>query len=102
MLYAAHDNANVTLLKALDRFCLPPAAACQRHHRSHVSHDRADATVSRLRAPCTAGSAMDAASGCLAAGGDPSLNAMLRDTVSLTVLRAGYKVNVIPEHAEPR
>ncbi len=28
------------------------------------------------------------------------LNAMLRDTVSLTVLRAGYKVNVIPEQAE--
>jgi acetylornithine deacetylase/succinyl-diaminopimelate desuccinylase-like protein len=31
---------------------------------------------------------------------DPALNAMLRDTVSLTVLRAGYKVNVIPERAE--
>jgi acetylornithine deacetylase/succinyl-diaminopimelate desuccinylase-like protein len=31
---------------------------------------------------------------------DPSLNAMLRDTVSLTVLRSGYKVNVIPERAE--
>jgi len=31
---------------------------------------------------------------------DKWLNAMLRDTVSLTVLRAGYKVNVIPERAE--
>jgi len=31
---------------------------------------------------------------------DRLLNAMLRDTISLTVLRAGYKVNVIPERAE--
>ncbi len=31
---------------------------------------------------------------------DKWLNAMLRDTISLTVLRAGYKVNVIPERAE--
>ncbi len=31
---------------------------------------------------------------------DKLLNAMLRDTVSLNILRAGYKVNVIPERAE--
>ncbi len=31
---------------------------------------------------------------------DKLLNAILHDTVSLTVLRAGYKVNVIPERAE--
>jgi acetylornithine deacetylase/succinyl-diaminopimelate desuccinylase-like protein len=29
-----------------------------------------------------------------------TINAMLRDTISLTVLEAGYKVNVIPERAE--
>ena len=28
------------------------------------------------------------------------INALLRDTISLTVLRAGYKTNVIPESAE--
>ena len=39
-----------------------------------------------------------AVAGQLAA--DPLLNALVRDTISLTVLRAGYKVNVIPERAE--
>ena len=32
--------------------------------------------------------------------GDKRLNAMLRDTISLTTLEAGYKINVIPERAE--
>lgn len=32
--------------------------------------------------------------------GDRLLSAILHDTISLTVLRAGYKVNVIPERAE--
>ena len=31
---------------------------------------------------------------------DNQLNAMLRDTISLTKLNAGYKINVIPERAE--
>lgn len=31
---------------------------------------------------------------------DKRLNAMLRDTISLTKLKAGYKINVIPERAE--
>ncbi len=31
---------------------------------------------------------------------DNLLNALVRDTVSLTMLRAGYQVNVIPERAE--
>jgi acetylornithine deacetylase/succinyl-diaminopimelate desuccinylase-like protein len=31
---------------------------------------------------------------------DKRLNAMLRDTISLTMLEAGYKINVIPERAE--
>jgi acetylornithine deacetylase/succinyl-diaminopimelate desuccinylase-like protein len=31
---------------------------------------------------------------------DKRLNAMLRDTISLTKLNAGYKINVIPERAE--
>ena len=39
-----------------------------------------------------------AVAGQLAA--DPLLNALVRDTISLTVLRGGYKVNVIPERAE--
>ena len=32
--------------------------------------------------------------------GDKLLSAILHDTVSMTVLRAGYKINVIPERAE--
>ncbi len=32
--------------------------------------------------------------------GNKMLNAMLRDTISLTMLQAGYKINVIPERAE--
>ncbi len=32
--------------------------------------------------------------------GDPSLSALLRDTVSITVVKAGYKTNVIPGSAE--
>lgn len=31
---------------------------------------------------------------------DPLMNATIRDTVSLTILQAGYKPNVIPERAE--
>ena len=31
---------------------------------------------------------------------DPQLNALLRDTISLTILRGGYQGNVIPERAE--
>ena len=33
-------------------------------------------------------------------GANPLLGALLHDTVSLTILRAGYKINVIPEGAE--
>ena len=33
-------------------------------------------------------------------GADPLLGALVHDTVSLTILRAGYKINVIPEGAE--
>lgn len=31
---------------------------------------------------------------------DPQLNALVRDTISLTVVRSGYQTNVIPERAE--
>jgi acetylornithine deacetylase/succinyl-diaminopimelate desuccinylase-like protein len=31
---------------------------------------------------------------------DRQLNAMIRDTISLTMLQSGYKINVIPERAE--
>jgi acetylornithine deacetylase/succinyl-diaminopimelate desuccinylase-like protein len=33
-------------------------------------------------------------------GSDRQLNAMMRDTISLTMLQSGYKINVIPERAE--
>jgi len=96
-----NDNANVTLLNALQRVLGTPRplrvnqiteamfgtmAATQKFPASLL--------LANLRNPL----ALRLAAGRLAA--DPQLNAMLRDTISLTVLRAGYKVNVIPERSE--
>jgi acetylornithine deacetylase/succinyl-diaminopimelate desuccinylase-like protein len=95
------DNANVTLLQALDRL--------ERHPRSlHITP--ITAAMFRALAPTQGFPAswllkhvdnplvLRLLAGRLQS--DPALNAILRDTVSLTVLRAGYKVNVIPEQAE--
>lgn len=94
------DNACVTLLRALERILSSPRpmrlngvtkemfralGQGQRFPRSLVRH-LAHPLPLRL-----AGRRLSA---------DKWLNAMLRDTISLTVLRAGYKVNVIPERAE--
>jgi acetylornithine deacetylase/succinyl-diaminopimelate desuccinylase-like protein len=94
------DNANEHLIRALQRILKPrpmrvnevtkalfeTVAEYQPFPRSfllrHIDHP----LVLRLVAPR------------LAAG--KQLNAMLRDTISLTKLNAGYKINVIPERAE--
>jgi acetylornithine deacetylase/succinyl-diaminopimelate desuccinylase-like protein len=96
-----NDNANVTLLEALHRVLSAPRplrvnAITAAMFRTMAPTQRfpASALLARLDQPW----ALRLAASRLQA--DPSLNAMLRDTVSLTVLRAGYKVNVIPERAE--
>jgi acetylornithine deacetylase/succinyl-diaminopimelate desuccinylase-like protein len=95
------DNANVTLLRALDRVLSAPRplrvneiTAAMFRAIAPTQRFPASALLARLDQPW----ALRLAASRLQA--DSSLNAMLRDTVSLTVLRAGYKVNVIPDRAE--
>ena len=95
------DNANVTLMTALQRLLARPRPMRVNGITAEMFRTiaptqgfPASALLSRLdrRLPLR-----------LAAGrleSSPSLNAMLRDTISVTVLQAGYKVNVIPERAE--
>lgn len=95
------DNANVMLLKALDRVLSAPRplrvneiTAAMFRTIAPVQPFPVSVLLARLDHPWVlrlAASQLET---------DSSLNAMLRDTVSLTVLRAGYKVNVIPERAE--
>ncbi len=96
-----NNNANVTLLNALGRVLANPRplrvnAITATMFRTMASTQKfpASALLGRLENPL----ALRLAAPKLQA--DHSLNAMLRDTISLTVLRAGYKVNVIPERAE--
>jgi acetylornithine deacetylase/succinyl-diaminopimelate desuccinylase-like protein len=96
-----NDNANVTLLKALDRVLSAPRplrvneiTAAMFRAIAPMQRFPASALLARLDHPWIlrlVASRLEA---------DPSLNATLRDTVSLTVLRAGCKVNVIPQRAE--
>ena len=94
------DNANVTLMRALDRI-LPARpmrindvthamfqvfASLQRFPVSFLLRHIDNPLILKLVAPRVAANKM--------------LNAMLRDTISLTMLDSGYKVNVIPERAE--
>jgi acetylornithine deacetylase/succinyl-diaminopimelate desuccinylase-like protein len=95
------NNAVVTLVDALERILRSPRPI-------HVS----DVTAAMFRA--IAGEQQFPASLLLRhvqnpliqralagrLGANPLLGALLHDTVSLTILRAGYKINVIPEGAE--
>ncbi len=95
------DNANVKLLRALDRVLAAPRPL--RVNAITLAMFRAIAPTQKFPASALLGRLDNPLALQLAAGKlqtDSSLNAMLRDTVSLTVLRAGYKVNVIPERAE--
>ncbi len=95
------DNANVTLLNALDRVLrrerplrANAVAAAMFRALAHTQKFPASLLMRHLDRPPVL---------LLAAGQlerEPLINALLRDTMSLTVLRAGYKVNVIPERAE--
>jgi acetylornithine deacetylase/succinyl-diaminopimelate desuccinylase-like protein len=94
------DNANVTLIHALNRILKPrpmrvnrvsatmfrEIAGSQRPPLSFLLRHLDNSLILRLAARRLAASKL--------------MNAMLRDTISLTKLNAGYKVNVIPERAE--
>jgi acetylornithine deacetylase/succinyl-diaminopimelate desuccinylase-like protein len=94
------DNANVTLLSALGRVLRPrpmrvtrvtasmfrDIARTQRFPLSFLLRHIGNPLLLRLAGRRLAASKM--------------LNAMLRDTISLTMLQAGYKINVIPEQAQ--
>ncbi len=95
------DNANVRLLRALDRLLGSP-----RPPRVHpISAEMFRAIGERQSFPASfvlrhlSNPVLLRLFGRRLAA-DKLLNAILRDTISLTVLRAGYKVNVIPEQAE--
>jgi acetylornithine deacetylase/succinyl-diaminopimelate desuccinylase-like protein len=95
------DNANVTLLKALDRVLssprplrVGPIAAAMFRALAPTQKFPASALLPHLSNPlvlCLLGARLQA---------QPTANAILRDTISLTMLQAGYKINVIPERAE--
>ncbi|MCX7708008.1 MAG: M20/M25/M40 family metallo-hydrolase [Anaerolineae bacterium] len=96
-----NDNANVTLLNALKRVLDAPRplrvnaiTRAMFHAIAQTQKFPASALLKRLDNPL----ALRLVASRLQK--DNSLNAMLRDTVSLTILRSGYKVNVIPERAE--
>ncbi len=98
---AAPRNANVALLHALDRVLDSPRPL--RMNAITVAMFRALAAMQPFPASTLLERLDNPLALRLAAGrlqSDSALNAMLRDTVSLTMLRAGYKVNVIPERAE--
>lgn len=94
------DNANVRLMEALDRVLKPrpmrvnevtaamfrKVAESQRFPLSFLLRHLDNPIVLTLVGPRMAA--------------DKRMNAMLRDTISLTMLDAGYKINVIPERAE--
>jgi acetylornithine deacetylase/succinyl-diaminopimelate desuccinylase-like protein len=94
------DNANLRLMRALSRILRPrpmrvnpvtaglfkAAAESQPFPQSFLLRHLGNPLVLRLVGPRLAA--------------DKRLNAMLRDTISPTMLEAGYKINVIPERAE--
>jgi len=95
------DNANMTLMRALMSVVNKPQPVRINEVTERMLHVLAGSQpfpVSLLlrnaRNPMVAGLIGKALQG------NPPINAMLRDTISLTMLKAGYKVNVIPERAE--
>jgi acetylornithine deacetylase/succinyl-diaminopimelate desuccinylase-like protein len=95
------NNANVTLLNALRRVLGSPrpmranaVAAAMFKAIAGTQKFPASLLLRHLSNPLVMGLAAPR----LAA--DKLTNAALRDTISLNVLKAGYKVNVIPERAE--
>ena len=96
-----NNNANATLLNALHRIVSSPRplrvnATAAEMFRSVAATQKFPASLAlrHLSNPLL----LSLAAKRLSA--DKLTNALLRDTVSLNVLKAGYKTNVIPERAE--
>jgi acetylornithine deacetylase/succinyl-diaminopimelate desuccinylase-like protein len=97
-----HNNsANVTLLSALQRIMAAPrpmradpTAAAMFHAIAGTKQFPASFLLRHISHPLV----LMLAGGKLAA--DKFTNAVLRDTVSPNVIKAGYQINVIPERAE--
>ncbi len=96
-----NNNANVTLVNALKRIADSPrplrvnsTAAAMFKAIARTQSFPASLVLSNLSNPL----ALWLASGRLTR--DRLTNALVRDTISLNMLTAGYKVNVIPEKAE--
>jgi acetylornithine deacetylase/succinyl-diaminopimelate desuccinylase-like protein len=96
-----NNNANVTLLKALQRILSSPRPL--RVNATAAVMFKAIAAAQKFPASLLLRNLSNPLMMSLAAkrlSADKLTNALLRDTVSLNVLKAGYKVNVIPERAE--
>jgi acetylornithine deacetylase/succinyl-diaminopimelate desuccinylase-like protein len=95
------NNANVTLLNALQRILSSPRPL--RANATAAEMFRSIATTQKFPASVLLRNLSNPLALALAArrlSADKLTNALLRDTVSLNLLKAGYKVNVIPERAE--
>jgi acetylornithine deacetylase/succinyl-diaminopimelate desuccinylase-like protein len=94
------NNANDTLMDALGRILKPrpmrvsEVTAAMLRDLARTQKFPASFMMRHLRNPLI----LKLAGPQLAAKRE--INAMLRDTISLTMLQSGYKVNVIPEQAE--
>jgi acetylornithine deacetylase/succinyl-diaminopimelate desuccinylase-like protein len=94
------NNANITLMEAIGRILKPrpmrinkvtaamfrDLARTQKLPASFMMRHLSNPLILKLAGPQLAV--------------NREINAMLRDTISLTMLQSGYKVNVIPEQAE--
>jgi acetylornithine deacetylase/succinyl-diaminopimelate desuccinylase-like protein len=97
-----HDNnANVTLLNALQRILRAPRPLCV--NATAATMFKVIAETQKFPASILLRNLSNPLMLRLAAqrlSADKLTGALLRDTISLNVLKAGYKVNVIPERAE--
>ncbi|MEW5717670.1 MAG: M20/M25/M40 family metallo-hydrolase [Chloroflexota bacterium] len=95
------NNANVTLLNAIQRILAAPRPL--RVNPTAAAMFRAIAATQKFPASFFLANLSNPLMLSLASKRlttDKLTNALLRDTVSVNVLKAGYKVNVIPERAE--
>jgi acetylornithine deacetylase/succinyl-diaminopimelate desuccinylase-like protein len=94
------DNANVHLMRALERILAPRPVRVNEVTRAMFAEIAATQTFPRSFLLRHLGNRLIRALVASALTGDKLTNAMVRDTISLTMLESGYKVNVIPDRAE--
>ncbi len=94
------DNANVHLMQALERVLAPRPVRVNEVTRAMFAEIAATQTFPRSFLLRHLGNRLILALMASALTSDKLTNAMVRDTISLTMLESGYKVNVIPDRAE--